>query len=284
MMNGPELHSMTPERYCEQRAGGHGSTVHYSLLFAPPAQRRALLAVHAFRAETREVTSDPEVALRRLAWWTEEIDAAFRARARHPITQSLTAAITEFHLDRELFDTMLAAAANEILTPQYGDFAQMRDAMLNGGAALGALAAQICGHDDPRTPEHARAIGRHLQFAEQLRALGREVHRGRLTVPREDLERFGLTPHELRAPVQSEKLDEFVHFETGRAEQWLAESLGALPPIDAARLLPLRIHAAIERATLREVSRDGARMFQRGVALTPLRKLWIAWRSTRQSS
>jgi phytoene synthase len=284
MMNGPEPRGMTPELYCEQRAGGRGSTVHYSLLFVTAAQRRALLAVHAFREETRELASDPVVALRRLAWWTEEIDAAFHARARHPIAQSLTTAITEFHLDREFFDLILAAAANEIQTPQYSDFTQMSNTILNGGAALGALTAQVCGHDDPHTPENARALGRHLHFAEQLQALGRELRRGRLTVPREDLERFGLTPHELRAPVRSKKLDEFVRFETGRAEQWLSESLGALPPADAARLLPLRIHAAIECATLREVARDGARMLHRGVALTPLRKLWIAWRSARRNS
>ena len=51
-------------------------------LFAPAAQRDALLALYAFNhelARAREVASEPTLALIRLQWWREVVDGAARA-------------------------------------------------------------------------------------------------------------------------------------------------------------------------------------------------------------
>lgn len=221
---------------------------------------------------------------RRLAWWSEEIAAAFRGAPRHPISQALAPAIRTFGLDIALFETILAAGASELVTVPYERLEELEQAVLVAGGALGALTAAICGHDDARTPEAARTLGARLHFAMQLRDLGRAARHGRTLLPLEDLRRFGLAPHDLRAPTPPDPLARLLAFETARADQWLGEALDALPAADRRRLLPLTILARIERATLRELARDGAHLLERGVTLTPLRKLWIAWRSARLSS
>ena len=56
----------------------------------------------------------------------------------------------------------------------------------------------------------------------------------------------------------------------------------ALPAEDRRTQRPGLIMAAIYRALLDEIERDHYRVLDRRIALTPLRKLWIAWKTARR--
>ena len=71
-------------------------------------------------------------------------------------------------------------------------------------------------------------------------------------------------------------------FEVDRAQQWYARALGQLPPADRKAQRPGLIMAAIYRTLLNEIARDGYRVLDRRTSLTPVRKLWIAWKTSRQ--
>jgi len=67
-----------------------------------------------------------------------------------------------------------------------------------------------------------------------------------------------------------------------RTQRWYARALDALPDEDRRAQRPGLIMAAIYRALLDEIERDGYRVLDRRIALTPLRKLWIAWKTARR--
>ena len=71
-------------------------------------------------------------------------------------------------------------------------------------------------------------------------------------------------------------------FEVDRAQQWYARALDQLPPVDRKAQRPGLIMAAIYRTLLNEIARDGYRVLDRRTSLTPVRKLWIAWKTSRQ--
>jgi phytoene synthase len=68
-------------------------------------------------------------------------------------------------------------------------------------------------------------------------------------------------------------------FQIERAEDYYARALGQLPDADRKAQMPGLVMAAIYRAMLDEIKRDGCRVLDRRTSLTPLRKLWIAWRT-----
>ena len=69
-------------------------------------------------------------------------------------------------------------------------------------------------------------------------------------------------------------------FQVDRAQQWYERALGQLPPADRKAQRAGLIMAAIYRTLLNEIERDGYRVLDRRIALTPLRKLWIAWKTS----
>ena len=70
-------------------------------------------------------------------------------------------------------------------------------------------------------------------------------------------------------------------FQVDRARAWYDRALAQLPAVDRRAQRTGLAMAAIYRTLLDEIARDGYRVLDRRIALTPLRKLWIAWRAAR---
>jgi phytoene synthase len=70
--------------------------------------------------------------------------------------------------------------------------------------------------------------------------------------------------------------------QVARARRWHQNALDALPLEDRRTQRPGLIMAAIYRALLDEIERDGYAVLDHRIALTPLRKLWIAWTTARR--
>jgi phytoene synthase len=67
-------------------------------------------------------------------------------------------------------------------------------------------------------------------------------------------------------------------FQAERAHAAYDEALALLPPADRRAQKPGLMMASIYRTLLREIERDDFRVLDQRVSLTPLRKLWLAWR------
>jgi 15-cis-phytoene synthase len=72
-------------------------------------------------------------------------------------------------------------------------------------------------------------------------------------------------------------------FETERARTWYARAYATLDPRDRRAQRAGLIMAAIYRTLLDEIARDGFEVLDRRTSLTPLRKLWIAWKTARSN-
>ena len=68
-----------------------------------------------------------------------------------------------------------------------------------------------------------------------------------------------------------------MQFQAARAQKLYDEAFALLPKEDRRAQRPGLIMAAIYRAVLNEVERDGFHVLNQRISLTPIRKLWLAW-------
>lgn len=273
---------MTPEEYCIDKAAPAGSTLHYALLFVPPPQRRALVALHALSRELDEAADkpeDPQVALASLAWWRQELSRLPAGSPQHPVTRALLAAMERFDISAAALAALVGAREKRLDQQRFADFASLEKHCHDTCDAMALVSAGICGYRDSRTADHAVRLGIADCLANFIRNMGEHVRRNRLYVPVDELQRFEVPAADLLNLREGEKFSQLMAFQADRVERLYEEALGALPAEDRRSQHPGLILAAIAREELAEIRRRHFPVLSQRTALTPLRKLWIACRT-----
>jgi phytoene synthase len=273
---------MTPEEYCQDKAASSGSSFYYSFLFLPASRRRAITALYAFcRAvdDRGDQCKDPQVAANKLVWWRQELDRLYAGQPQHPVTQALQAVLPEFSLPQEQLLEIIDGMEMDLQQTRYLDFTALSLYCYRVASVVGLLAAEIFGYTDRQTLKYAHDLGMAFQLTNIIRDVGEDARRGRIYLPMDELKRFNVTVADILDARQSENFQKLMEFQIERAERYYAQALSQLPVVDRKAQRPGLVMAAIYRALLEEIKRDGCQVLRQRTSLTPLRKLWLAWRT-----
>jgi phytoene synthase len=273
---------MTPDEYCERRAAGSGSSFYYSFLFLPHDQRRAITALYAFCREVDDVvdeTSDAGVARMKLAWWRTEIAAVFSGQPQHPVGRALVPAVRHYPLTESHFQEILDGMEMDLGQNRYPDFAALELYCHRVAGVVGLMAAEIFGRQEQATLEYAHTLGIAFQLTNIVRDVGEDARRGRIYLPAEDMKKFSVAEADILALRETPAFRALVAFQIERARAHYERAMTLLPQRDRRNQRAGLVMAAIYRTLLAEIESDGCRVLSRRVSLTPIRKLWIAWRT-----
>jgi 15-cis-phytoene synthase len=277
---------MTPDAYCQQKAAQSGSSFYYSFLFLPPPRRRAITAVYAFCREVDDAvdeTTDHDVARAKLLWWRGEIGAAYDGVPQHPVAQALKTVVAAYGLPQAHFQAVIDGMAMDLDRSRYLNFVELETYCYRVAGVVGLLSAEIFGYTNPATRQYARELGIAFQLTNIIRDVGEDARRGRIYLPQDELARHGVTSAALLQRHGGAAFRALIAEQVERARDWYDRALSTLPPEDRAAQRPGLIMAAIYRTLLDEIVRDGFSVLDHRVALTPLRKLWIAWKTARRA-
>jgi phytoene synthase len=273
---------VTPDQYCQEKAAASGSSFYYSFLFLPQERRRAITALYAFCREVDDVVdecTDAQVARTKLAWWRTEVGRLYEGKAAHPVAQALQPFLGTFQLEQQQLQEIIDGMEMDLTQTRYLDFAGLERYCYHVAGAVGLLAARIFGYSDPRTLEYARQLGTAFQLTNIIRDVGEDARKNRIYLPMDELKRFNVPAQEILEARESEGFQKLMAFQAERARRYYQEAMAALPAADRRAQRAGLIMAAIYRATLAEIERDGFKVLTQRTSLTPLRKFWIAWKT-----
>jgi len=274
--------TMTPDQYCEQQAAKSGSSFYYSFLFLEPERRRAIVALYAFCREVDDVVdecADPALAAVKLGWWRREIDALYSGHPTHPVTQALALALPRFQLPREQLLEIVAGMEMDLLANRYADFAALQRYCYRVASVVGLAAANIFGVTREATLGYAEELGLAFQLTNIIRDVGEDALRGRIYLPLDELQRYRVDPEDILQRRYSEGFRELMQFQIERALAHYDSALTRLPAEDRRTQRTGLVMAAIYRRLLTNIRRDGCRVLDRRASVSPLIKLWLAWRT-----
>ncbi len=272
---------MTPDEYCQQRAAASGSSFYFSFLVLEPPRRKAITALYAFCREVDDVVDecpDPALARTKLAWWRGEVEALYQGRPSHPVTQALTASLQKFSLPQEQLQEVIDGMEMDLEQASYADFKALHLYCYRVASVVGLLAAEIFGYQDRQTLKYAHDLGLAFQLTNIIRDIGEDARRGRIYLPQDELQRFGVTADDLRHARYGDNFSRLMAFQIERAREMYRQAFAQLPAKDRKAQRAGLIMAAIYQATLDEIVRDGYRVLDQRISLPPLRKLWLAGR------
>jgi phytoene synthase len=272
---------MTPEQYVQQKAAASGSSFYYAFLFLPKPRRAAITAFYAFCREVDDVVDevcDPGVAQTKLAWWQAEVSRAYAGHPTHPVTQALMPLAGDFGIEARHLLAVIEGCQMDLQQTRYLDYPALQRYCHLVAGVVGEVAARIFGQTEEQTTRYAHTLGLAFQLTNIIRDVGEDVLRGRIYLPVNELQQFDVKAHELLKREYSQRFTALMKFQAERAHRLYDEALALLPEADRRAQKPGLMMASIYRTLLREIERDNFQVLHQRVSLTPLRKLWLAWR------
>jgi phytoene synthase len=143
---------------------------------------------------------------------------------------------------------------------------------------VGEVAAQIFGQTDTATTQYAHKLGLAFQLTNILRDVGEDALRGRIYLPMDEMKQFDVKAQDLMQRQYSDRFTALMKFQAARVHRLYEEAFAMLPSADRQTQKPGLMMASIYRTLLREIEADNFQVLHQRIALTPLRKLWLAWK------
>jgi squalene synthase HpnC len=226
-------------------------------------QRAQLLAVYGVARLIDDIgdeaTGDRDALL---DWVDRELDRVFSGEpAEHPAMRALAASVGEHPLPADPFRRLVQANRQDQSVTSYQTFDELLGYCRLSAAPVGELVLHVFGAATSERLALSERICAGLQVTEHIQDVAEDYARGRVYMPREDLERFGCSEADLASTSPGPELRHVIAFEVERARALLRE--GA--PL--ARSLPARPRAAVAgfiaggRAALESIERSGYEIY-----------------------
>lgn len=276
---------MNFDEYCLQKAAPPGSSTYYALRQAPVARQPLLTALFALRREFEETvkeTTDPTIGRTKLAWWQKEAAALAAGEPTHPVSQALAAHLPDVQAEYPALQALIAGFEMDLDQARYLDYPNLRRYMAGVGGNFASVVARATARDPSQAQVWAAPLGEALMLAQIVVELGNDARHGRIYIPIDEMQRYNVTAADLINRKYTDAFTELMRFQTARARDAIRKALDALPAGERHSQRTLRALGALALALLDEIERDGYHVLHQRIALTPIRKLWVAWRAARK--
>jgi squalene synthase HpnC len=240
------------------RAGSENFPVALCLLGKD--RREQLLAIYGFARLVDEVGDEYSGdRLAALDWLERELERAFTGQARHPLLQRLQATLARHPLPHEPLQRLIEANRMDQRVSRYRSFEQLCEYCALSANPVGELVLAVFDCATPQRVARSNEICTALQLAEHWQDVAEDDARGRVYLPSDDLERFGVTAECLRSsdPEHRARMRQLMRFEVRRARELLSAGAPLLRALRARPKLAVAAFIAGGRAALEAIERSG---------------------------
>ncbi len=277
---------MNPTKFVSRLTRKSRSNFFYAFLCLPRPQREALYAVYAFCRivdDAVDVGQDQAAKRKELGRWRAEITQVFDGSPAHPAAQRLQEAVKLFPIPREALNEIIAGVEMDLDRSTYKTFDELYPYCYRVASAVGLCCIEIFGYSDVRAREYAVNLGVALQLTNIMRDVQPDARAGRVYLPQEDLERFGVAAADLAAGRYTPEFLTLMEYEAARAHVYYERAWATLPRSDEHRLFAAEIMGRTYFALLETIERRRFQVFGARVSVPTPRKLGIALRCWVQS-
>ena len=271
-------------RACASIARREAKNFYWSFLLLPPERRRAMCALYAFMRETDDLVDAPgppgprRAALDR--WRSDLLDALGGGPTSSTILPALADTVGRRSVPTRYLLDVIDGVAMDLEPRPFATSEDLRTYCYRVASAVGLCCIHIWGYhsEGGRAESMAVAVGQALQLTNILRDVGEDARNGRVYLPMEDLERFGVEPEELGADrlESSGRVRRLLEFEAARAEEFYRAGAGLVGLVEPIGRPVLRTIVRIYRALLTKIEARGFDVFSKRVSVPTWRKATIA--------
>jgi phytoene synthase len=270
--------------HCRQVARSRARNFYYSFVLLSKPQRDAMCAIYAFMRRCDDLSDEPGATREALEDWRSDMHRALQGRyGSDACWPALHDAVRRYSIPAAYLDEMIDGVESDLEPRHVQTFEELYRYCYLVASVAGLCAIHIFGFESRDALPLAEKCGIAFQLTNILRDVREDAARGRVYLPAQDLDRFGVSVDEVLGCRDSERLRRLLAFEAQRARVYYEESAPLLGMIDPSSRASLRALVEIYQRLLDRIERAGFDVLPRRIRLSAAEKIAIMLRAAIRS-
>ncbi len=282
---------------CRHITRSAAKNFYYGFLVLPGRKRNALSAVYAFMRHADDISDDPAVPVPERRAKLDKYLADYHrvaegAQTDDAVFMALRDSQQRFQIPTELLDKLVAGttmdleegnehafsgdAANPIVA--YKTFAELYDYCYHVASVVGLACIKIFGYRDAAAEPLAEHLGIAFQLTNILRDVKEDASMGRIYLPQEDLDKFGITAQDLASGANSDKLRPLFELEAKRGRDFYKSAEALIPLVEEESQGALWVLTEIYSRLLDKIQQRNYDVYTERVRVPTLEKVGILYK------
>jgi 15-cis-phytoene synthase len=281
--------------YCRKVTAKYSKTFYLGTLLMPPEKRQAIWAIYVWCRRTDELVDGPQAKLttpETLDYWEKQLESVFAGQPVDDPDVALVDTLQRFPMDIQPFRDMIAGQRMDLYRSRYETFEELKLYCYRVAGTVGLMSSAVLGVDNSyRTApwdatevyipeEEAIALGIANQLTNILRDVGEDVHRGRIYLPLEDLERFNYTEKDLLNGVNDQRWRQLMRFQIQRARKYYKDAERGIRALNIDSRWPVWSALMLYQGILNVIERNHYDVFNKRAFVPTAEKMLylpVAW-------
>ncbi len=213
---------------CRRLNASHGKTYYLATLLLPGWKRPYVHALYGFARYADEIVDDLASTLtdaQKADWligWGEQFLRDVEAGGSdHPISRAVVDTVRRWEIPMDYIEAFLASMRMDLTVTGYATYADLMGYVYGSAAVIGLEMVPVLEPLVPRevADPYAGDLGIAFQLSNFLRDVGEDLRRGRVYLPQEDLQAFGVTREHLAHGVVDGPVRRLLAFEVARTRE-----------------------------------------------------------------
>lgn len=267
--------------HCRAVAKSRAKNFYYSFVLLENDQKNAMCAVYAFMRYCDDLSDEPGANRSAMERWKVALDEALGGQPdQNPAWPAFLDSVKRYRIPHRYFYEMIEGVASDLEPRRIQNFDELYGYCYRVASVVGLTTIHIFGFSSPDAVPLAEKCGIAFQLTNILRDVREDAELGRVYLPAEDLDRFGVTEDDLKSARKTERFGDLMDFEIERARRYYRESAPLLGLIEKKARPSLWALIAIYSGLLECIAQSRYDVLARRISLTSAEKIWIVMRAS----
>jgi phytoene synthase len=282
--------------HCRHITREHAKTFYLATRFLPTEKQRSIFAIYGLCRyvddlidEAEDLITNSRVERHNLQAVIDDfktkLEEAYETKhSENLILLAFSDTLKTFHIPIRHPMELMEGVCMDLVKNRYQTFDELYDYAYKVASVVGLMTSEVFGYDDRRAITHAIDLGIAMQLTNILRDIGEDLNRNRIYIPKEDLNRFGLTELDLFQHVNDDRFKALMEFQIARARRYYESADEGISMLKADSRLPVILARENYSRILDVIESNTFQVYNHRAYLTTTQKLKILpkawWRMT----
>ena len=260
---------------CNEITRLHSKSFYFATALLPDTKRRAIRALYAFCRTSDDIVDQAAegTAPQALAHWVSLVHNR-TSPPDNPVLIAWNDTVLNYDISQELVDELLAGIAMDLTVTRYESFEDLWLYCYRVASVVGLISMQIIGYVDEAV-DYAVKLGVALQLTNILRDIGEDANRGRIYIPQQDLQRYGLSDEDIFQRRRTPQFKAMLRFQSARAQALYEAAWPGVGMLNPDSSLAIAAAATIYRGILDSIHSADYDVFTKRAYVPLVRKVGL---------